>query len=107
MPTKNIILDFGGVLINLDIPKTIAEFNRLSKTPFEKIYTQAEQSDLFSAFDKGQISEQTFFSRLADTIQYDGPQQNLLQAWNAMLLDLPKHRLNLLQQLKTRYARFY
>ena len=106
MPTKNIILDFGGVLINLDIPKTIAEFNKLSDTPFEHIYTQAAQTELFSALDKGKISEQVFFSKLAEVINYQGPEQNLLQAWNAMLLDLPKQRLDLLLHLKTKYRTF-
>jgi putative hydrolase of the HAD superfamily len=106
MPTKNIILDFGGVLINLDIPKTIAEFNKFSDTPFEHIYTQAAQTELFSALDKGQISEQVFFSKLAEVINYKGPQQNLLHAWNAMLLDLPKHRLDLVLHLKTKYRTF-
>jgi putative hydrolase of the HAD superfamily len=106
MTTTAIILDFGGVLINLDIPKTIAEFNKFSDTPFEHIYTQAAQTELFSALDTGQISEQVFFSKLAEVINYKGPQQNLLHAWNAMLLDLPKHRLDLVLHLKTKYRTF-
>lgn len=106
MPTKNIILDFGGVILNLDIPKTIAECNKLISVPFESIYTQAAQSDLFNAFDKGQISEAEFFERLSVLIDYKGPQQALLNAWNAMLLDLPKHRLDLLLQLKLKYRTF-
>jgi putative hydrolase of the HAD superfamily len=103
---KNIILDLGGVIINLDIPKTISEFNQLSALPFEHIYTQAEQSDLFSALDKGQISESDFFIELARLIQYQGPHDLLLKAWNAMLLDVPAHRLQLLLDLKNKYTTF-
>lgn len=106
MPTKTIILDFGGVLLNLDIPKTIAAFNRLSSVAFEAIYTQAAQSDLFNKFDKGQISEAVFFQELATAIAYQGPEENLLNAWNAMLLDLPAHRLQLLLRLKKNYRTF-
>lgn len=106
MPTKNIILDFGGVILNLDIPKTITQFNKLIDSPFEHFYTQSAQNDLFSAFDKGLIAESEFFSNLALAINYKGPQQAMVNAWNAMLLDLPKHRLDTLLQLKNKYRTF-
>ena len=61
---KHIIFDLGGVIINLDIPKTIAEFNKLSGRPFETIYTQLQQTPLFDDFDKGRISEKKFFDEL-------------------------------------------
>jgi putative hydrolase of the HAD superfamily len=34
------------------------------------------------------------------------PTENLLFAWNAMLLDFPKHRLQLLEKLKPNYRLF-
>ena len=49
---KNIIFDLGGVIINLDIPKTISEFNKISAQPFESIYTQLQQTPIFDLFDK-------------------------------------------------------
>lgn len=106
MPIKNIILDFGGVILNLAIPKTISAFNELISLPFEEVYTQSAQSDLFNKFDKGQISEDHFFKQLSETIFYEGPRDNLVQAWNAMLLDLPSQRLELLKQLKPKYATY-
>ena len=64
---KNIIFDLGGVIINLDINQTIQEFNKLSYMPFEAIYTQAEQNDIFNKFDKGLISTEEFFLRYGNT----------------------------------------
>ncbi len=103
---KNIIFDLGGVIINLDIPKTIAEFNRLSDVPFEEIYTQAQQSEIFNQFDKGLISDFEFFNKLKGELRYQGKDEALLKAWNAMLLDVPAHRLDLLVQLKPLYKTF-
>lgn len=57
---KNIIFDLGGVIINLDINKSIQEFNKLSKKPFETIYTQLQQTPIFDEFDKGEITETDF-----------------------------------------------
>lgn len=103
---KNIIFDLGGVIINLDINKSIKAFNTLSPLPFEDIYTQAKQSDLFNAFDKGTISQETFFFELAKAIRYTGDPDILYNAWNAMLLDFPEHRFDTLVSAKQRYNTF-
>jgi putative hydrolase of the HAD superfamily len=66
---KNIIFDLGGVIINLDIPKTISEFNKLSANPFESIYNQLQQTPIFDLFDKGQISESDFFFELKKSLK--------------------------------------
>jgi putative hydrolase of the HAD superfamily len=103
---KNIIFDLGGVIINLDIPKTISEFNKLSANPFESIYNQLQQTPIFDLFDKGQISESDFFFELKKSLKKPVTETQLLFAWNAMLLDFPGHRLELLNQLKQRYRIF-
>jgi len=103
---KNIIFDLGGVIINLNIPKTISEFNSLSNQAFEDLYTQAQQTHLFDLFDKGLISEHDFFNQLNISLKTKASTEQLLHAWNAMLLDFPEHRLNMLLALKTKYRIF-
>ena len=103
---KNIIFDLGGVIINLDINKTIQEFNKLSKMPFETIYSQLQQTPIFDEFDKGEISESIFFDEIQKTLGIQISKDKLIFAWNAMLLDFPKHRLDLLQKLKPNYRLF-
>jgi glucose-1-phosphatase len=103
---QNIIFDLGGVIINLDIPKTIAEFNKISQVKFEDIYTQAHQSDLFNLFDKGVISPEDFFEGIRKEIRYTGNEDKLIFAWNAMLLDVPGKRLETLVKAKQNYNTF-
>lgn len=103
---KNIIFDLGGVIINLDINKTIQEFNKLSKMPFESIYSQLQQTPIFDKFDKGEISDSIFFNELQKTLGLPISKEKLTFAWNAMLLDFPKNRLDLLQKLKPNYRLF-
>lgn len=103
---KNIIFDLGGVIINLDINKTIAEFNKISEVRFEDYYTQAKQSELFNLLDKGRISEEEFFEELKKEIRFRGGDEKLLAAWNAMLLNIPEERLDVLVNAKQKYNTF-
>ena len=103
---KNIVFALGGVIINLDIPRTISEFNKLSTKPFESIYTQLQQSPIFDLFDKGQINESDFFLQLKDHLKEGVTNTQMKEAWNAMLLDFPIHRLQLLSALKSNYRVF-
>jgi putative hydrolase of the HAD superfamily len=103
---KNIIFDLGGVIINLDVNKTIAEFNKISNTPFESVYTQLQQKPIFDLFDKGLISENDFFEELQIHIKTKIKKDDLIFAWNAMLLDFPVNRLNTLTKLNSKYRLF-
>ena len=103
---KNIIFDLGGVIINLDINKTISEFNKIANTPFEGIYTQLQQSPIFDLFDKGLISENDFFNELQIQIKSKVEKEDLIFAWNTMLLDFPFNRLKILENLKQHYRLF-
>jgi glucose-1-phosphatase len=103
---KNIIFDLGGVIIDLDIQATISAFNNISPLPFETVYTQARQSALFDQFDKGLISEFDFFSQLKQEISYPGNEYDLIKPWNAMLLNVPERRLDLLVKAKQNYKTF-
>ena len=103
---KNIIFDLGGVIINLDINKTINEFNKITKSPFESIYGQLQQTELFDLFDKGLISETVFFDELRKNITTHAENDQLINAWNAMLLDFPAYRLNFLKTLQPKFRLF-
>lgn len=103
---KNIIFDLGGVIIDLDIPRTIAEFNRLCDIPFETIYSQATQIALFNEFDKGNISTHAFFNELKKQIRFNGNDTDMLYAWNSMLLGVPEARLDILVEAKQNYNTF-
>ena len=103
---KNIIFDLGGVIINLDTENTIHEFNKLSAIPFESVYTQKQQTELFNQFDKGEISDYDFFKTLREILRYTGDDEDLLYAWNAMLLGVPEERLDVLINAKQNYRTF-
>lgn len=103
---RNIIFDLGGVIINLDLEATARAFRALGMTDFDFHYSQAKQSGLFDDFDCGRIAPQEFRNGLKKHLP-EGTSDNAIDsAWNAMLLDVPEERLNVLNSLKGKYRLF-
>lgn len=103
---KNIIFDLGGVLLNLDIRKTQNAFIELGMVEFKAHYTHAKQSGLFDLFDCGKITANEFRAELKKHLPLSVTDKQIDFAWNAMLLDLPLIRLELLQNLSKKYRLF-
>ena len=103
---KNIIFDFGGVIININYHLTSQAFEKLGVRNFDTLFSQAAQSHLFDSIETGTISPANFRNQLRRIINLDITDEQLDNAWNAMLLDYPMHRLNFLLEIKKRYRTF-
>ena len=106
MKIKNIILDLGGVLIDVDYLKTASAFKRLGLTHFDDLYSQKKQDPFFDNMDKGLISDDAFRSELKKHLPPAVTDTNIDQAWNAMLGRIPVERMDLLRTLKNQYRLF-
>ncbi len=100
---KNIIFDLGGVVLNIDYNLTAQEFKKLGLQNFDSFYSQAKQSHVFDLFEKGLISAEKFREMFRTTTGIIFCDMELDRAWNAMLLDLPKERVDLLLKVKQNY----
>ena len=101
-----IIFDLGGVIINLDYQLTIEAFKKLGIDNFEEMYTQAKQNNLFDDYETGKVSSQHFINSLLPFLPSGTSANKVVHAWNAMILDFPKKRLELLDQLNSKYRVF-
>ncbi|MCR9172425.1 MAG: HAD family phosphatase [bacterium] len=97
---ENIIFDFGGVIINIDYQATINAFKNLGISDFDSLYSQAQQSDLFDAIETGRISPQHFINGILDLLPSGVTPNQVVHAWNAMILDIPKGRIDFLSELR-------
>jgi len=100
---KHIIFDLGGVLLNIDYNLTEQAFIKLGITRFKEIYSQLTQSSLFDDLETGKISTEKFVSTLQQYSEINLTQEEIITAWNAMLIEMPIRRLQLLQQLRLHY----
>ncbi len=103
---KHIIFDLGGVLINIDYKLTEQAFKAAGINNFPELYSQLHQSSLFDKFEMGQIGRSEFISSLQKVAAAPVTEAQVIHAWNAMLLDFPVRRLQILQQLHLYYDLF-
>ena len=101
---KNIIFDLGGVLLNIDYNRTKNYFEELGIKDFDCVFTQYKQSKIADLFETGKASDKEFYEEVTNGSAISWEDFEL--AWNAMLLDFPKERFELLKKLKTKYRLF-
>lgn len=100
---KNIIFDLGGVLLNLNFNNTQQAFIDLGIKDFDRYYTKAKQTGIFDQYETGKVTEDVFCDDLRDLTGLDASDQQIIAAWNAMLLDFPMIRKQLLLNLKEQF----
>ncbi|RYE23333.1 MAG: HAD family phosphatase [Sphingobacteriales bacterium] len=100
---KHIIFDLGGVLINLDYNRTAEAFIELGYHNFNDIYSQLQQTTVFDDLETGRIERGDFVKALVKATGKQLTEEQVYTAWNAMLLDFPVRRLQILQQLRLHY----
>jgi putative hydrolase of the HAD superfamily len=103
---KNIIFDLGGVILNIDYQLTVEAFKKLGIDDFEEIFSQYKQSTLSDDFETGRITELEFYEGIKTISGKDFTFEEYKNAWNALLLDLPKERINILKKLSKKYRLF-
>ena len=90
---KNIIFDFGDIFINLDKPATLRKLHKLGV----KQLTQ-QMLHFAQLYEMGLLTTREFidkFNQLYPSISH----LDFKEAWNSILLDTPKSRLDFIEEL--------
>jgi putative hydrolase of the HAD superfamily len=103
---KNIIFDLGVVLLDIDFQRTMNEFEKLGISNIHEIYTGYEQKEIFDKFDKGLISMEEFRDEIRRQIKIPASDEMIDHAWNAMIIEFPPERINMLISIKNRFRTF-
>lgn len=100
---KNLLLDLGGVILNVDYYKMVETFKEYGVKDFDKHFTQAHQVEIINKFEEGKCSIEEFRSGVRDLIGMNLTNEQIDNAWFSMILDLPKERIELIGLLKLKY----
>jgi HAD superfamily hydrolase (TIGR01509 family) len=104
---KNIIFDLGGVIINLNNKLTENAFVELGAKDFNKFFGHGFAASFFKDYEVGKITSEEFINNIKQLGDFSMHNDDkIINAWNVMLLDFPKERIELLKELGKRYRIF-
>jgi len=103
---RNIIFDLGGVILNLDNQRTRDAFVAMGVKGFDNLFGHGHAASFFRDYELGAISDAQFVSNLKELAGISVEDAVVIGGWNAMLLDFPPQRMELLRSLAKRYRLF-
>ena len=105
---KNIIFDLGDVIINISPQRCIQAFVDISpELDIDFVRNQFNEKQIFEKYESGFINNEDFIKLVKEAIQvYDISDEDIIIAWQQILLDIPKKRIELLQKLRKKYRLF-
>ena len=98
---KNLIIDFGGVIINLTRNRCVEAFESFGVPDVRDCILNSK--DLFMQIEMGTITSAEFRDGIRHLTQQRLTDEQIDAAWIAMLDDIPAYKLDLLMDLRSRY----
>lgn len=98
---KLLLFDIGNVVIDIDYQHTLTAFNQLSGKDLSGIVTLQQQTAIFDEYERGEITTDNFLAYLKERLQNNAINiEQIIAAWNALLVNFPQERFALLSKLK-------
>ena len=101
---KNLLIDFGGVLIDLDRQRCIENFKKIGFEHIDSLLNMYHQQGVFMNQEKGLITSDEFRNEIRGMMGKAVSDQQIDDAWNSFLVNIPTHKLDLLLQLREKYT---
>jgi len=103
---RNILFDFGNVLLDIDLGAFEREMQRLLGGNFVAVKEKLLQERVFELYETGGLSTVEFVEKIQMASVRPLLPEQIQAAWNAILCQMPAHRLEMLLRLRQRYKVF-
>ena len=103
---KNIIFDWGGVLIHLDKTRCTEAFRELGVEVSDELTNPYGQRADLMDFERGLMTIEEFHDTVRRIYAPELTDEQIDDAWNALLLDIPEYKLDMLLELRQQYKLF-
>lgn len=101
---KNLLIDLGGVLINLDRERCLDNFKHIGFKNIEEKFCTYQLNGIFLAQEKGLITPAEFRNGIREMMGKLVSDKQIDAAWNSFLVDIPTYKLDLLLKLREKYV---
>jgi glucose-1-phosphatase len=101
-----IIFDLGGVLLNIDFGLTQKALENLGMKNVHAYFGKYAQAGFFDQLDRGEIGQAQLYDEIRKFLPAEVEDDQIREAWNAMILDFPPARIQLLKDLRKTHRTF-
>ena len=100
---ETIIFDFGNVLIDLDYPRVIREFQKVARKNQNKIEKLVVNEEVLTAFETGKIGPKRFRAEVSKLLDMSLSDIEFDEIWNSMLKKVSKERLGKVLRIRKKF----
>lgn len=105
-PVKNVIFDFGNVLFDLDLPAIERSLKIHFGENFAAVAARIQHDKVFELYEVGGLSTEEFVDAIRFAHAQPLEKEQVVAAWNAIFLEMPKARFEMLTRLRDHYKVF-
>lgn len=84
---KALLFDLGGVLINIDVARTLRAWSKYSALSLAEISAAFQQDLAYQQHETGEIAATEYFDHLRACLKLEASDAKIAEGWNALLLD--------------------
>jgi putative hydrolase of the HAD superfamily len=104
---KNIILDYGNVIFEINFKRTQNALYQLGITVVEHFFSHKSHHQLFNDFETSNITAATFRNGIRNAANNQGLSDTEIdKAWNSLLIGVSANNHDILLNLKDKYRTF-
>ncbi|NDV68017.1 HAD family phosphatase [Dysgonomonas sp. 25] len=101
---KNLLFDFGGVIVSLDKKNALNAFRDLGIANIEEYLNEFRQSGIFLEYEEGKLDAPQFYKALRELAgNQDITEEQIDLAWQAFAIGIPDYKYKMLKELRKSY----
>jgi haloacid dehalogenase superfamily, subfamily IA, variant 3 with third motif having DD or ED len=100
---KNIVFDFGGVIVNLCRETAVKKFVEIGVANADELLDAYHQVGLFLEVEDGTLTAEEFRVKLSAVAGKELTYEQVFQGWFGFVTDVPLYRLDYLLELRKKY----
>lgn len=100
---KNIVFDFGGVLISIDRNKAVKAFQKVGVKEAEQLLGEYHQQGIFQDVEDGHMDAETFRKELSGLCGKNLTYKEVESGWKGFVTEVSQYKLDYLNRLRKKY----
>lgn len=100
---KNIVFDFGGVIISFDRYQAVEAFRQIGVKEADSLLGKYHQQGIFQEVENGNMSAETFRRELSKICGKELTYKEVENGWKGFITEVPQYKLDYLNELRKKY----